>query len=661
MKATLCILLFLLSYTAFSQEELKILVERNSTLPNDTSKVNNLNKIAKLVASNQPEHAREFAKQALDLSLALSYNIGIAESYQNIGLSHDIEGEFIPAMENYRAALRIWEKEGNKLGIAHTETNIGNIHNYLDEYDKSLQCFEHALQLHTDLGNKDGISDMYNNIAITYFYQEKINEAEIYFKKSLAIYKETNNNLGIARAYNNLGGLYQTDLKLALEWFNKALELYRQINDKNGIGNTLLNIGNINADMQKFDLGIAQIEECLRIAGETNNLLLKKEAYSALSGMYEKTKNTDKALEYHKRFKEVTDSIFNIESDKRLMEINTIYETEKRERELAIKESESKRHKWQRNSTAVGLALVVLLALFIFRGYKIKQKDNKLLSEQNIKIAAQRDEIEQQKHIVVEKNRSITDSIQYAKRIQSAILPPTEVLRQFVTDFFIMFKPRDIVSGDFYWWSADGNKLYFAVADCTGHGVPGSLVSMLGMSLLNEIINKYEISQANELLNRLRDAVILSLHQTGKEDETKDGMDIALCIFDKKTMMLQYAGANNSVVIINIPENSTELTLTEYKPDKMPIGVHLRSDRPFANNEIQLRKGDKLYLFSDGINDQFDRENKHKFSRKRLKETMLRVYAQNMTEQKLILETTLAQWKGSTEQMDDITVFGMEV
>ncbi len=338
---------------------------------------------------------------------------------------------------------------------------------------------------------------------------------------------------------------------------------------------------------------------------------------------------------------------------------------------------------WYRTIWAYFLFLIagILAILLIIKLYtkKLKRENEKLeqivkertaeIRMQNEEITAQRDEIQAQKDVVekakdkIEKQqKSIMDSIHYASRIQEAVLPPDEYLDKILGEHFVLFRPRDIVSGDFYWATERGNKTVIVAADCTGHGVPGAFMSMLGMSFLNEIVNKDGILQANIILNRLRENVKKSLRQTGKENEAKDGMDIAVCIIDKSEMKIQFAGAYNPLLIIRDGE------ISRIKADRMPIGIYLREKESFTNNIIDVKKGDLLYIFSDGYVDQFGGENDSKIRSAKFKEILLENHKKPLDEQKAALVKFLEEWMDHTDstgrkykQVDDILVIGIEI
>ena len=285
-----------------------------------------------------------------------------------------------------------------------------------------------------------------------------------------------------------------------------------------------------------------------------------------------------------------------------------------------------------------------------WRDFTISLYDHRL-SE----LLSQHKTVKQQTKKIEKQSRQITDSIHYAKRIQSAALPPAEYMESLLPEHFIYYVPRDIVSGDYYWMTRIENKTIVVVADCTGHGVPGAFMSMLGISLLNQLVTDKALKPANEILNNLRDNVKRSLWQTGKNDETKDGMDLALIVFDFDTHKLEYAGAYNPLIFIRNNQ------LTEIKADRMPIGVFLKDDKDFTRHEHDFNKGDVIYAFSDGFADQVGGEQKRKFMSRKFKDLLFEIHQKPMIVQKQILEETFETWMGNNEQVDDILVFGIRI
>jgi serine phosphatase RsbU (regulator of sigma subunit) len=289
-------------------------------------------------------------------------------------------------------------------------------------------------------------------------------------------------------------------------------------------------------------------------------------------------------------------------------------------------------------------ALVVIVIIVRFRESQL-QKENRILEQ---KVKERTAEIEAQKE-------EITSSIAYASRIQMAMLPMEELFKNAFSDHFVFFKPRDIVSGDFYWIGEDEKHIFFTVADCTGHGVPGAFMSTLGISTLNEIITNKTDLQAHTVLHLLREKIKTSLHQTGKEGEAADGMDVAFCVLHKNRKTLEYAGAYNPLFIFQGGE------FKEYKGDRMPIGIYYGERGSFTNYEINVKKGDILYIFSDGFSDQFGGPEGTKYKKSNLKKLLAENYNKPMDEQQRIIENEFEKWKGKIDQIDDVTIVGIRI
>ncbi|MFP4024634.1 MAG: SpoIIE family protein phosphatase [Thiohalospira sp.] len=317
---------------------------------------------------------------------------------------------------------------------------------------------------------------------------------------------------------------------------------------------------------------------------------------------------------------------------------------------------------WYRTIVAyiIYFILAILIIVAIVKIYTRRLELEKIRLEQIVKerteeVVKQKEEIEKQRDEIADKNRSITDSIEYASRIQTAVLPSDDFAKNILPEHFILFRPRDIVSGDFYWMTKKDNLLVLIAADCTGHGVPGAFMSMLGVSFLNEIVNRHEITTASAILNQLRTDVKKTLGQEGKEGEAKDGMDLALCIVDLEKMKLQFAGAYNPLYLFRNNE------LIEIKADRMPIGIYVKEKESFTNHELDLKKGDVFYIFSDGYQDQFGGEDGSKFKTKNFKILLSEIHTKPMAEQRKILNKTIDQWRGKWEQVDDIILMGVRV
>jgi len=278
-----------------------------------------------------------------------------------------------------------------------------------------------------------------------------------------------------------------------------------------------------------------------------------------------------------------------------------------------------------------------------------------------IQLKQKADIIKGMNEVLTEKNKNITDSISYALHIQKALSSSTEILERFVPNYFILNKPKDIISGDFFWYKQFGHLLYFAVSDCTGHGVPGAFMSVLGMSMLNEIVRDHYHYPPSLVLNKLRRKMIQSLNQGHESMRSKDGMDIAICLINFETLTLQYSGANIPLFLMRKNPSNGTYELIKRSADHMPVGSHPNEDKNFVNHSIELQAGDRIVLFSDGYVSQFGGQENKTYKIKRLKDKLIEVQKYPMREQAQILEKTIDEWRGDNEQVDDILIFGLEV
>lgn len=393
----------------------------------------------------------------------------------------------------------------------------------------------------------------------------------------------------------------------------------------------------------QFEKSLKYYYEALEIAEKTNYIDWLKEGYGGISEAYEDMGDYKNAFDFYKKYKDIMDTLANSSVKEQLAKLQAEYDSENKDKE--IEAFKRQRELSDANSSkkniiiylSIGsLVIVLVFAVFLFRGYKEKQKINLIIEE---------------------KNKNITDSILYAKRIQTAILPSGEQIRQKIKDHFVYYWPKDIVSGDFYFFAESGSKMIFAVADCTGHGVPGAFMSMIGNSLLSQIIKEKGITKPSEILNHLNAGVRSALQQNDLEGETNDGMDIALCAFDISAKKMEYAGANRSLVIVNANG------LQEIPANKFPIGgvQAEKQERQFTNHEFSISSSDTVYLSTDGFADQFGGPDGKKFRTQRFKELLHKISSRDISAQRDELERTMNEWMHSTEQLDDILVAGIKI
>ena len=598
-----------------------------------------------------------YFKKSLAIDKQNDDKIQIAKSYNNIGVIYKNIGKYDIAIQNQLKALKIREEINDSNGIAMSYNNIGQVYYYWDKNDKCIEYFKKALIIQTELKNKKEIAGLNNNIGSVYTEMKNYHKAIEYYIKALKYTRYNNLRQTTAVLLGNIGLAYAglKEFNQSLKYHFKSLSLCKQIGHKKSEVYSLNNIGNTYKEMKQYNKALEYYQKTVEISKELNlqqNLL---DNYKASYEIYKEINNFKKAFDYHILYTELKDSIFTQQSNEHIIEIQTKYETDKKKKEIEILNKEKELHKVKiaRQNIIIYAVIAVLvllsiLASLIYNRYRYKQKANKLLTRQNNEIKSQRDKIAVQQ-------KNITDSIQYASRIQNALLPEDVYLKEVIPEHFILNKPKDIVSGDFYWLKQIKNKLIIAVADCTGHGVPGAFMSMLGVSFLNEIVKDKNIISASKALNRLNESVKKALHQTGKEDEARDGMDIALCVINKDTLELEFSGAYNPVYIVRNKE------LIQLKGDKRPIGIHLKRDIVFTDKQLQLQKGDLIYIFSDGYCDQIGGAKNTKFKPGPFRELLVSIQDKTMNEQKEILDKTIEKWKGDYEQIDDILIMGIKI
>ena len=568
------------------------------------------------------EEALEKAKQIKNNLLVDYSNNGLSASYNNIGLVFDTQNKYEKAIENYSISLKIQEEIHDKHGMANTYNNIGVIYYNQKNYEKALENYSIAKKYYSEINDKQGISSILSNEGVVYKNQGNFDLALGKYFTSLKLREEIGDKLGVANSYDNIGNLYLTQNKIAdaKKHLLISLELAKKIGAKNDI-------------MRTYET----LATCDSISG-----------------------NWKGSLAYYKLYKQFNDSIFNEESLEKTIEMSSRFESEKKEAQIkflekdkekqaAVTIAENKRQNAILLFIVVILLLVIVFSIFMSNRYRVTQKQKKQIEEQQIIT-------DHQKELVEEKNKEITDSIYYAKRIQAAILPPDKLVKEHLKDSFIIYKPKDIVAGDFYWLEHKNGKVLFAAADCTGHGVPGAMVSVVCNNALNRSVREYGLTNPGDILDKTRAIVIQEFEKS--EDDVKDGMDIALCSleFHETNCELKYAGANNPLWIIR--KGATEID--EIKADKQPIGKYV-DPKPFTTHTIELLKGDAIYIFSDGYADQFGGEKGKKFKTANFKKLILSIQKKSIEKQKEIIDEAFENWKGELYQIDDVCVIGVRI
>jgi serine phosphatase RsbU (regulator of sigma subunit)/Tfp pilus assembly protein PilF len=595
--------------------------------------------------------ALKYTLKALKMKEATNEERGIAVTYNNLGNIYNNQSNFKEAIICHLKALKIKEKLNDKAGMGGCYINIALVFSSQGKQDDALANYEKAIPLFESVGDKYGLGLAFTGIAAIYVDQKKYAAALDYYQKGLKTRKEIEDKVGIAACYTGIGNLYLLEKKTndAIAYQLKALKIQEEIGDKKGILGTYLGLGNINEQIKNDHSAIDFYTKALNIAKEIDQKEGIRDCYANLSSVYGNLKEYEKSFSYLNLFYAEKDSLLNKENFKQIFEINTRYQTEKKQNEIelltkdqVINEKTLKQQRIVRIALLVGLVLVCILLFSVYARYRFKQKANLLL--------------EQQKKEIQEQNVLITDSIDYAKTIQEAILPSSKRVKEFFPQSFVLYKPKATVSGDFYWIGQKEDKVICIVADCTGHGVPGAFMSLLGFNMLDNIVEK-EHQQPSLILNTLNSEMVAAMTQEQFiTSSVKHGMDAAVIRVDKEAMQLQYAGAHNSLYRIRNGE------LTEIKADKQAIGSFKEGGQvTFTNHQLTIEKDDIFYMFSDGFPDQIGGPNRKKFYYPPFKELLVSIHHLDMEEQKLILDKTITEWRGERDQTDDILVMGIRI
>ena len=503
-------------------------------------------------------------------------------------------------LEAYKASVEINDRESE----GESCNQLGLIYSRLCNFPKSLEYFNKGLNIREELMDENGAASSLNRIGMVLRQMKKYDESLEYYFRSLEIRKK--NELLTAIPWTFLGIASTCE---EMEKYPEALKYYEQGltgGDKRCSLQCMLGSGRVYSRMGNENHAEKRLKQSLKMGEELKSLALIADIHAALSAHYELYRKPDKALVSFKQYLKTREALHSNEVQNKISNIEVAHAVEKSEQEKEI--------------------------------YRLR----------HIELKAAYD-------IIEEKNRDITDSINYASRIQRAMLPEPDEIKGLRNKYFILYKPKDIVSGDFYWFNRSGRKLMVVAGDCTGHGVPGALLSMLGISFLEEIVNYRGITESGKILDELRKEIRKALRQKGRKQEAKDGMDLCLCIIDKSKKTLQFSGAYNNLYLIRNNE------LIEYHADRMPVAIFDMEDSGFKTNNIEIQNGDLIYMFSDGYADQFGGTNNKKYKYASFKTFLLSIHKLPMQKQQHQLDEEFMTWKGNNPQIDDVLIVGLKI
>jgi tetratricopeptide (TPR) repeat protein len=657
--------------------------------------------------------ARYYTEQG-NYNAAKTYLINILDKYSDsehdkeiaavcISLAniYDILSEFDLALTYYLKAEKSFEKTDNKRGMGLAQMGIANVYSTTKFYKEAIKYYKRSYENLIKIDEKYA-SWSINNMAIAMMEISQNDSALFFFEKSLEIKLRFEDYYGASYTYTDMGTLFEKLDKnnLALESYEKALEIKKTLEGINPetIGSTYNKIGNLYIKLGKYSEAISNLEKGIEYSIKSSSLQYLSEAYKNISNAYYNLGSFKEAFHYLEQYSLTNDSLVKLLNSETLTELKMVYETVQKDKDIELLNNsvalqqktmklqeleveESNRKNQLITIYLVSALIVIVLALglgwVLYKANINKKKTNEVLAKTN-------QEINHQKHIIEEKHKEITDSINYAERIQRSFLASTEMLNANLgvtsnvrpladvsrsdPGYFVFFKPKDVVSGDFYWASsvktseANGqnnevNSFCICCADSTGHGVPGAIMSILNISSLEKAIETE--TEPHHILGKTRELIIDRLKKDGSLEGGKDGMDCSLLVLNQDKTELRFASANNPVFIVTTKNGVAELV--EAKPDKMPVGKHDKDQTPFTLQTVSLQKGDLIYTLTDGMPDQFGGEKGKKYMIKNLKNFFLSIAHLPMKEQHKKLEEEFTSWKGSNEQIDDVCIIGVRV
>jgi len=633
-----------------------------------------------------------FSHAMADFSEVLNYyrqtgnTRGEAATLNQIGAIYRLRGDYPTALDYYFKSLANYQKVNHQPGISSVLNNIGVVHLYQKLYDKALEYYNKSLAIEKNLKNDEGIGTSYLNIGEVYRKKGDLQKAADYYLRALVYANRTNDLDAIGTIYNELAGINIDigSLNDVLKYLELARKTFLTTSSPQRLAECEINFGKYYQKVGNLGQATQHYSKALEIADSNNLLDIKSDAHHQLSQIFDKQGNIAAAYSHFKKHIATRDTLFNEENTRKSIQAEFFYKFEHQQEEQRIAQAKKdaeyaerlRREKAVKTSLIVIVSLgAILIGFILFYLHKIKLKNGELnyhqkeilekneeLQQQQEEILAQRDEIErknlileQSQQIIADKNERMISSIEYAKTIQSALLPKPEKLSELFTDHFVIFQPKDIVSGDFYWVSNDERFTYAAVMDCTGHGVPGAFMSMIGNTLLNKIVIEWGVFLPSLVLEALNEQLREALKQKETGNIVLAGIDIAFITIDKQDKKIYFSGAARPMLIIQNGDKQLVKGSIRSTGGFQPANV-----KPFENITLELASPTYIYLFSDGYADQINVEKK-KFGLQRFIDIIFQSYTMPMAAQRNLLVQMIENHLHGTDQLDDICVMGLRI
>jgi serine phosphatase RsbU (regulator of sigma subunit) len=711
-KHILCLALLLISLgsRAGKRDSLKNIVEQGSSY----QQLEAANDLAAIYETYKADSCLYFGRIALELAQYVNSDSGKMEAHYNIGLGHYQFKSYDSCVNHCKQALelsqklndttfkglilyklsrayskmarydltiqaqldaiRFYESQQFPLGVAVMYNNMSIAYKYLGDSREAIQVLQYALKNYRHAKYKTAYFTPLLNIGDNYYKLGLLDSGLIYLDSAILMAKTHNQNEAYLEAYINY---WKGEIAFERGEYQKAFDYFEDSHkarmENYTVGDqvyTYLGMGRALHKMGKLRRALPELEKALEGATQVNAVKRIMMSHKALGEIYFELKNYGKAAYHQREQLSLHDSIFNQEKAMAIMNARTKFQVEAKDKEIKLlgmeaemankekelatnnerlKDAELKQSRSHQLLLFLGLGFALLSIVGLFFVVQRRKKTNRVLSKQ-------KEEISFQNQILEVKNKEITDSITYAKRIQNAILPSKKIVQSYLNNSFIFYQPKDIVAGDFYWMEELNGKILFAACDCTGHGVPGAMVSVVCNNGLNRSVREYGLSDPGKILDKTRELIVAEFEKS--DENVNDGMDAALCSLslNEKETTLEYAGAHNPLWLIRNGSDDIE----EIKADKQPIGKY-DNPQPYTTHQVKLNEGDTIYIFSDGYADQFGGDKGKKLKSKNFKNLILSIRNKSMEEQRTAISDAFEKWRGEFEQLDDVCVIGVRI
>lgn len=598
-----------------------------------------------------------YFKRTIEVSKLAKADAETAYHYSGLGDVYYCKGNYNEALRNNLLSLQYSVQAGDKESEASACTSLGNIYSSKGDFENGILYYSRALKINLERSNFEGVAACYSNFGAIFHSKGMPALAEQNYQQGIQVLKSKSDTLSedFPSMLGNLADVYieKSNFREAELLLKRSLFICEKIGDASRKASSSMRLGSLYAKMNRPQDAKAWYEKGIRLANEIGGKEVLKESYDQLSRLDVQMGNYEHAYTNYRKYVMYRDSLDNLEAEKNAARLQLQYEYDKRKSADSIKVQgertlnlvRSQEEKKQRYWLYAGLVLVIVFSGFMVNRYQVTMRQKKL-------IELKEQETMFQKHLVEEKNQEITDSITYAKRLQEAILPPADYLDIHYPENFVLYLPKDIVAGDFYWAEQVADQFLIAAADSTGHGVPGAMVSVVCSNALNRAVFEFGLSDPGLVLDKTRE-LVLSTFSKGNA-EVKDGMDISLLSIDTRTKKICWSGANNPLFYLDDGE------VKEIKADKQPIGK-TEHPKPFTTHSINPKPGSMFYLITDGFADQFGGDRGKKFMYKRLLQLFVDHHSSPMDIQKEEFKAAFDSWKGNLEQVDDVTIIGIRL